>query len=239
MAGRRILDNLPIAIVRLREDNGQPFKTYERGFPVGRTDVRALPVLSYPCTLLLQLRSNGPALLQESGKIFLHNHLRFTILYHRDAETDLSRIVGFEVEPFSVKHKYDGKWNPATPVLKTCNANSMKYVSEKDPKQEVKEGEEIIFTYDVSFKVCAGAMRLSRVVVIQRFPLCGNCMGARMLRSSRFMAAAKRHPVGLALGHLPADDGRPDPLVQHHQLPDDRAVPFRHGGHDHDAHAAP
>ena len=97
--------------------------------------------------------SEGTALLQESGKIYLHNHLRFTILYHRDAETDLSRIVGFEVEPFSVKHKYDGKWNPGNPVLKTCNANSMKYVSEKDPKQEVKEGEEIVFTYDVSFKV--------------------------------------------------------------------------------------
>ena len=36
----RILDNLPIAIVRLRDDNGQPFKTYERGFPVGRIEVR-------------------------------------------------------------------------------------------------------------------------------------------------------------------------------------------------------
>ena len=32
--------------------------------------------------------------------VFINNHLRFTILYHRDAETDLSRIVGFEVEPF-------------------------------------------------------------------------------------------------------------------------------------------
>ena len=92
--------------------------------------------------------------------MYLHNHLRFTILYHRDAETDLSRIVGFEVEPFSVKHKYDGKWNPDSPQLKTCNANSMKFVSEKDPKQEVKEGEEIIFTYDVSFKVGQATSRL-------------------------------------------------------------------------------
>ena len=40
----------------------------------------------------------------------LNNHLRFTILYHKNAETDLSRIVGFEVEPFSVKHTYDGEW---------------------------------------------------------------------------------------------------------------------------------
>ncbi|CAL5229966.1 g13397 [Coccomyxa viridis] len=121
-----ILDNLPIAIVRLREDNGQPFKTYERGFPVGR--------------------------IEEDGRLHIHNHLRFTILYHRDPETDLSRIVGFEVEPFSVKHKYDGKWNADRPELKTCNSNSMKFVSEKDIKQEVKEGEEIVFTYDVTFK---------------------------------------------------------------------------------------
>ena len=43
----RILDNLPIAIVRLREDNGQPFKTYERGYPVGRTEVMPLPASSF------------------------------------------------------------------------------------------------------------------------------------------------------------------------------------------------
>ena len=61
--------------------------------------------------------------------------------------------MGFEVEPFSVKHKYDGKWNADRPELKTCNSNSMKFVSEKDIKQEVKEGEEIVFTYDVTFKV--------------------------------------------------------------------------------------
>lgn len=85
--------------------------------------------------------------------MLLHNHLRFTILFHRDADTDLSRIVGFEVEPFSVKHKYDGKYNDGKPALKTCSPGSTKFVSEADEKQEVKENEEIIFTYDVSFKV--------------------------------------------------------------------------------------
>ncbi|KAK9825881.1 hypothetical protein WJX81_000620 [Elliptochloris bilobata] len=121
-----ILDNLPIAIARVREENGVRVKTYERGFPVGRTE--------------------------EDGRVLLHNHLRFTILYHRDAETDLSRIVGFEVEPFSVKHKYDGKYNADRPELKTCSPGATKFVSETDEKQEVKEKEEIVFTYDVSFK---------------------------------------------------------------------------------------
>ena len=45
----------------------------------------------------------------DDDKAYIHNHLRFTILYHRDIETDLSRIVGFEVEPFSVQHKVS-KW---------------------------------------------------------------------------------------------------------------------------------
>ena len=38
---RRILDNLPVAMVRMREGQGEAVKTYERGFPVGRIDVRA------------------------------------------------------------------------------------------------------------------------------------------------------------------------------------------------------
>ena len=92
-------------------------------------------------------------MLQEDGKFYLNNHLRFLILYHRDVETDLARIVGFEVEPFSVKHKYDGKWDAEKPVLKSCNPATMMYVNDKDEKQELKEGQEIIFTYDVSFKV--------------------------------------------------------------------------------------
>ena len=62
-----------------------------------------------------QNHAEGEALcclhLQEDGKSVLNNHLRFTILYHRDLETDLARIVGFEVEPFSVKHSYEGTWD--------------------------------------------------------------------------------------------------------------------------------
>ena len=38
----RILDNLPVAIPQIRDDSGSNVKRYERGFPVGRTEVRAL-----------------------------------------------------------------------------------------------------------------------------------------------------------------------------------------------------
>lgn len=40
----------------------------------------------------------------------------------QDVETDLARIVGFEVEPYSIAHKYDGE--PHTPLplahIATC-----------------------------------------------------------------------------------------------------------------------
>lgn len=121
-----ILDNLPVAIPQIRDDSGSNVKRYERGFPIGR--------------------------IEDDGKLSLHNHLRFTILYHRDIEADLSRIVGFEVKPFSIQHKYDGTWNEDKADLSTCNPGSMKYVSDKDDPQEMKEGKEVIFTYDVVYE---------------------------------------------------------------------------------------
>jgi transmembrane 9 superfamily member 2/4 len=95
---------------------------------------------------------------QDSGDVraFLHNHLRFRILYNLNPLTDLARIVGFEVEPFSVKHRYEGSLSPdpdARPAtLATCNPNRMISVSHDDEPQLVQEGEEVIFSYDVLFE---------------------------------------------------------------------------------------
>lgn len=44
----RILDNLPVAIAKVRDDNGMPFKTYERGWPVGRIEASFFPFLVSP-----------------------------------------------------------------------------------------------------------------------------------------------------------------------------------------------
>lgn len=78
-----ILDNLPAARVFIAEDqHGKQSKVYERGIYVG-----------FPATL------EG----DNNIKYFLNNHLRFNILINRNAATDLSRIVGFEVEAFSVQ----------------------------------------------------------------------------------------------------------------------------------------
>lgn len=126
-----ILDNLPVAIKRERRDGSSNLYFYERGFSVG-----------------YKLKST------ESGKeekYYLHNHLAFEVLYHLDSETATSRVVGFHVTPHSVHHEYEGPWDPAKPRLTTCNQNARVYVTTSMPAQLVEEGQEIIFTYDVSF----------------------------------------------------------------------------------------
>ncbi|GAB4822112.1 hypothetical protein N2152v2_009158 [Parachlorella kessleri] len=171
-----ILDNLPIGLVRMREDQGTLVKTYERGYPVGFLDVSAgarerglccpspkggkeLRAVAHAAAGRgkrggeLCLDSKTVKGIGDGGKAYLNNHLHFTILYHKDAATDLARIVGFEVEPYSVHHSYDGAWsNSSPPTLKTCDPGSQKFVSDKDPSQEVAEGQEIIFTYDMTYK---------------------------------------------------------------------------------------
>lgn len=53
----------------------------------------------------------------------------------------------------SVKHEYEQPWDPEKPQLTTCNANTKHYVSGVNTPQEVGEGKEVIFTYDVNFEV--------------------------------------------------------------------------------------
>eukprot|EP01023_Acetabularia_acetabulum_P016371 TRINITY_DN1808_c0_g1_i2.p1 TRINITY_DN1808_c0_g1~~TRINITY_DN1808_c0_g1_i2.p1 ORF type:complete len:682 (-),score=91.71 TRINITY_DN1808_c0_g1_i2:217-2226(-) len=127
-----ILDNLPVAIPRERLDNGDQVKTYERGYPVG---------------FVAQFNN-------DEVKVYVHNHLRFNILYHKQPETGLSRIVGFEVEPFSVDHTYDPPWEEDFEHMKlqTCHPGKQIKVSHEQKPQEVAAGEEIVFTYDVLFQ---------------------------------------------------------------------------------------
>ena len=139
-----ILDNLPVAMVNLlQNEDGDTLKTYERGFPVGfKAKIGGDDKWISPDV-------DGT---DENTKTFLNNHIRFTILYHKDVDTETSRIVGFEAEPFSMKHTYEKPYNPNKPILETCNAGRMKYVTYDEPPQEVKAGEEVIFSYDVLFQ---------------------------------------------------------------------------------------
>ncbi|KAM0933539.1 putative nonaspanin (TM9SF), MFS transporter superfamily [Dioscorea sansibarensis] len=118
-----ILDNLPVAVVRQRRDESQT-PSYEHGFRVG-------------------LKNND-------GKYYIHNHLSFKVMYHKDPESEDTRIVGFEVIPSSVKHESD-EWNDKNPKVSTCNTNS-KITPTSHSHQEVVENGYVVFSYDVTFQ---------------------------------------------------------------------------------------
>lgn len=125
-----ILDNLPVAVKKERMgDVNSNFAIYERGFPVGH-----------------KIKVN------EEYKYFIYNHLAFEVLYHSDSDSATSRIVGFNVSPYSAKHEYEKPWEDSKPLLTTCNPHTKVYVTGSMTPQEVEEGQEIIFTYDVEFQ---------------------------------------------------------------------------------------
>ncbi|KAH0861117.1 hypothetical protein HID58_089378 [Brassica napus] len=123
-----ILDNLPLVVPIERVDQGSPAVVYQLGYHVG-----------------LKGQYEG----SKEQKFFMHNHLAFTVRYHRDVETDAARIVGFEVKPYSVKHEYDGEWSEKT-RLTTCDPHKKRLVVSSSTPQEVEQKKEIIFTYDES-----------------------------------------------------------------------------------------
>ena len=50
-----------MAIRKMREENGHPFKTYERGFPVGRLEVRRIKLSARQRLVLDAARAAMPA----------------------------------------------------------------------------------------------------------------------------------------------------------------------------------
>ncbi|KZV21613.1 hypothetical protein F511_17638 [Dorcoceras hygrometricum] len=116
-----ILDNLPVAVVWQTMDGSQQ-KIYERGFRVG-------------------YRTNQ--------KYFIYNHLSFKVKYHQDPDANTARVVGFEVFPLSINHKYE-KWEDNMTKLTTCMPSTQSKLAILP--QEIDADKEIVFTYDVSFE---------------------------------------------------------------------------------------
>lgn len=86
------------------------------------------------------------------GHKYINNHHRLTIQYHEDPAQFVGyRIVGFQVEPFSVEHTFD-HWQDKDTQLNTCNPLN-KVTHQLTPQTVSDENKDtIIFTYDVDFE---------------------------------------------------------------------------------------
>ena len=78
----------------------------------------------------------------DPNKPYINNHLRFIVKYHKSDTFTGARIVGFEVEAYSVKHTYSGDWNEREPKLTSVPLRP-------DLPPMPAWSPEIIFTYDV------------------------------------------------------------------------------------------
>jgi len=88
-----IMDNLPAATKMIREmPDGKTITMYDRGYPLGFIGSSDRPGTS-------------------AHMAYVYNHLHFVIKFHTEPSFDGGRLVGFEVEPLSVKHQYKGKFS--------------------------------------------------------------------------------------------------------------------------------
>lgn len=130
----RIIDNLPAATKFLDIDQNT---VYSLGFPLGFV-------------------GSAEEATTQVDKPYLNNHLRFKILFHTEPTGyEGSRIIGFEVEAFSVEHKPDGnKKNPdGSQKLLTCAQEGTSEIGDfLMLKTSAKAEQKIYWTYDVLFE---------------------------------------------------------------------------------------
>jgi len=111
-----LVDNLPAATRYVRRGTASGGTTYMNGFPVG---------------------------IVRNGKYYIHNHVRIDLKYHASPdEYEGYRIVGFEVEPYSMKQKEEAGGQV------TCSAGGGVHAL---PAYELTNEDNIVYTYDVQW----------------------------------------------------------------------------------------
>lgn len=124
-----IVDNLPAASIT---DSDLFITTQYVGFPVG-------------------YRTETP----DNKGDYIFNHVNI-ILEYKTVSEDIYRIVGFYVEPLSIKHEFTGgrSWdgkNDAPPLL-TCSSTEHTEYDSARPAQRIEPDTTMLFTYDVMWR---------------------------------------------------------------------------------------
>jgi transmembrane 9 superfamily protein 2/4 len=130
-------DGLPAATHVPLQNSQSTYLAYDHGYHVGGT---------------IRTTGAGP---NEAPKYYLNNHIRITVFFHQPGESEEARIVGLEVEPFSINHEADSKkkWDDENPPA-LCQ-NSLKHKFDDDYPQKIKldsEKNSVVWTYDVRWE---------------------------------------------------------------------------------------
>jgi transmembrane 9 superfamily protein 2/4 len=129
-----IMDNLPSAAAIDNEESRTQTTVYDIGFPIGTV--------------------------KEKGTT-LNNHMKIIVSYHPiPGKVEQGRIVGFLVEPLTVKHEYTKPWKDAKGAsqLTSCYKDPatgadrpMPSLDSRRSDQYIDGGGEVIWTYDVKW----------------------------------------------------------------------------------------
>jgi transmembrane 9 superfamily protein 2/4 len=150
-----IIDNLPSAAIGATEGKRQ--KHYAGGFPIGFVDSKA------PVRTKGVKKEKRKARKKRLGlaDVYVYNHVNIVLDYHKpaDAKDEGYRVVGFSVEPMSIKHNFlgDYQWDGKSDdgwkkMLSTCTATEHMVRNNIQSNQVVASGEKILYTYDVTWK---------------------------------------------------------------------------------------
>jgi len=133
-----IIDNLPSAAIGVNEASGEQQTHYAGGFPIGFVDISS----------------------EDKKDCYIFNHVNIMLDIHDPGDKSGYRVVGFKVEPVSIKHSFVGEfdWDGKSAEglnkgLQTCPGGDVHLDrSQVQSNQIVREGEKIVYTYDVSWK---------------------------------------------------------------------------------------
>lgn len=83
---------------------------------------------------------------------YIYNHANIVLEYHK-IDSGLNRIVGFYVEPLSIKHKFASDWDGkgVPPSLTTCSSNKRIDYDDVKDRQKITTGK-LVFTYGVEWR---------------------------------------------------------------------------------------
>jgi len=138
-----IVDNLPSAHLRGKNNEGNDQHHYAGGFPIG---------------FHVPVKKTGNKIKED---IYVNNHVNIVLDYHKHKDDNGWRVVGFSVEPISIAHEFEGgyKWDGESKSgfqkpLKTCDQGphmTSDYANDFAP-QAAEPSNTIIYTYDVIWR---------------------------------------------------------------------------------------
>jgi len=155
-----IIDNLPSA--RILDGKHAERRHYAGGFPIGMTVKKTdadTPKTKREQKKEEKTKFTATKQFFENEDVYIYNHVHIHIDYHQNAGEDGYRVVGFAVEPLSVKHRFanDWKWDGEDAdgfkkPLNTCKPQEHLSRADITEAQLVQVGETILYTYDVTFQ---------------------------------------------------------------------------------------